>query len=175
MDGLNWTVIQACVRSHIAQTIKGLGKTPSWVQGPLREFPATVPRHIAVNGQLGKPVQKYKCSVTRGRSCWVFAVKQGGMTLHEDSHINNTIAAPPPPPPPPPTRHTDCTCHHSQKHNEPDVKDRILAQSVVLGLSVHSVAGSILLWGHFPVEGIFPFELTLVETPFPPKLFRMRV
>ena len=22
----------------------------------------------------------------------------------------------------------------------------------------HSVAGSILLWGHFPVEGIFPVE-----------------
>ena len=46
---------------------------------------------------------------------------------------------------------------------------------VVLGLAVHSVAGSILLWGNFPVQGIFPLELTWVQTPFPPKLFRMRV
>ena len=50
-----------------------------------------------------------------------------------------------------------------------------IAQLVVLGLAVHSVAGSILLWGHFPVEGIFPLELTWVQTPFPPKFFRMRV
>ena len=48
-------------------------------------------------------------------------------------------------------------------------------QLVVLGLAVHSVMGSILLWGHFPVEGIFPLELTWVQTPFPQKLFRMRV
>ena len=34
-----------------------------------------------------------------------------------------------------------------------------IAQLVVLGLAVHSVAGSILLWGLFPVEGIFPLEL----------------
>ena len=40
---------------------------------------------------------------------------------------------------------------------------------VVFGLAVHSVAGSILLWGHFPVQGIFPLELTWVQTPFPPK------
>ena len=33
-----------------------------------------------------------------------------------------------------------------------------IVQLVVLGLAVHSVAGSILLWGHFPVEGIFPLE-----------------
>ena len=46
---------------------------------------------------------------------------------------------------------------------------------VMFGLAVHSVAGSILLWGHFPVEGIFPLELTWVQTPFPPKLLRMRV
>ena len=46
---------------------------------------------------------------------------------------------------------------------------------VVFGLAVHSVAGSILLWGHFPVEGISPLELTWIQTPFPPKLFRMRV
>ena len=46
---------------------------------------------------------------------------------------------------------------------------------VVFGLAVHSVAGSILLWGNFPVEGIFPLELTWVQTPFPKKLFRMRV
>ena len=44
-----------------------------------------------------------------------------------------------------------------------------IAQLVVLGLAVHSVAGSILLWGHFPVEGIFPLELTWVQTPFPKK------
>ena len=50
-----------------------------------------------------------------------------------------------------------------------------IAHLVVLGLAVHSVAGSILLWGHFPVEGIFPLELTWVQTPFPPKLLRMRV
>ena len=46
---------------------------------------------------------------------------------------------------------------------------------VVFGLAVHSVAGSILLWGNFPVEGIFPLELTWVQTPFPQKLFWMRV
>ena len=46
---------------------------------------------------------------------------------------------------------------------------------VVFGLAVHSVAGSILLWWNFLVEGIFPLELTWVQTPFPPKLFRMRV
>ena len=46
---------------------------------------------------------------------------------------------------------------------------------VVFGLAVHSVAGSILLWGNFLVEGIFPLELTWVQTPFPQKLFRMRV
>ena len=50
-----------------------------------------------------------------------------------------------------------------------------IAQLVVLGLAVHSVAGSILLWRHFLVEGIFPLELTWVQTPFPQKLFRMRV
>ena len=44
-----------------------------------------------------------------------------------------------------------------------------IAQLVVLGLAVHSVAGSILLWGHFPVEGIFPLELTWVQTPSPQK------
>ena len=46
---------------------------------------------------------------------------------------------------------------------------------VVFGLAVHSVAGSILLLRNFPVEGIFPLELTWVQTLFPPKLFRMRV
>ena len=44
-----------------------------------------------------------------------------------------------------------------------------MAQLVVIGLAVHSVAGSILLWGHFPVERIFPLELTWVQTPFPQK------
>ena len=39
-----------------------------------------------------------------------------------------------------------------------------IAQLVVLGLAVHGVAGSILLWGHFPVEGIFPLELRSTET-----------
>ena len=46
-----------------------------------------------------------------------------------------------------------------------------IAQLVVLGLAVHSVAGSILLWGHFPEEGIFPLELTWVQTPFPQNSF----
>ena len=48
-----------------------------------------------------------------------------------------------------------------------------IAQLVVLGLAVHSVMGSILLWGHFPVEGIFPLELELtwVQTPSPQKTF----
>ena len=55
------------------------------------------------------------------------------------------------------------------------VKGAGIAQLVVLGLAVHSVAGSILFWGHFPVEGIFPLELTWVQTPFPQKLFQMRV
>ena len=50
-----------------------------------------------------------------------------------------------------------------------------IAQLVVLGLAVQGVAGSILLWGHFPVEGIFPLELTWVQTPFPPKFLQMRV
>ena len=50
-----------------------------------------------------------------------------------------------------------------------------IAQLVVLGLAVHSVAGSVLLRGHFPTEEIFPLELTWVQTPFPQKLFRMRV
>ena len=40
---------------------------------------------------------------------------------------------------------------------------------VVFGLAAHSVAGSILLWGNFPVEGIFSLELTWVQTPFPQK------
>ena len=42
---------------------------------------------------------------------------------------------------------------------------------VVFGLAVHSVAGWILLWGHFPVEGIFLLELTWVQTPFPKSSF----
>ena len=50
-----------------------------------------------------------------------------------------------------------------------------ISSLVVFVLAVHSVAGSILLWGNFPVEGIFPLELTWVQTPFPQKLFRMRV
>ena len=40
---------------------------------------------------------------------------------------------------------------------------------VVFGLAVQSVAGSILLWGNFPVERIFPLELTWVQTPFEKK------
>ena len=56
-----------------------------------------------------------------------------------------------------------------------DVMGAGIAQLVVHGLAVHGVAGSILLWGHFPVEGIFPLELTWVQTPFPQKLLRMRV
>ena len=45
-----------------------------------------------------------------------------------------------------------------------------IAQLVVLGLAVHSVEGSILLRGNFPVEGIFPLELTWVQTPLPKTL-----
>ena len=50
-----------------------------------------------------------------------------------------------------------------------------IAQLIVFGLAVHSVAGSIPLWGNFPVQGIFPLELSWVQTPFPQKLFWMRV
>ena len=57
----------------------------------------------------------------------------------------------------------------------PRVKGGRNSSLVVFGLAVHSVAGSILLWGNFPVERIFPLELTWVQTPFPQKLFRMRV
>ena len=46
-----------------------------------------------------------------------------------------------------------------------------IAQLVVLGLAVQSVAGSILLWGNFPEEGIFPLELTWLQTPFPQNSF----
>ena len=56
-----------------------------------------------------------------------------------------------------------------------DVRGGRNSSLVVFGLTVHSVAGSILLWGNFPVKGIFPLELTWVQTQFPPKLFRMRV
>ena len=42
---------------------------------------------------------------------------------------------------------------------------------VVFGLAVHSVTGSILLWGNFPVEGIFPLELTWVQAQFPKNSF----
>ena len=57
---------------------------------------------------------------------------------------------------------------HPQSLDQPGAG---IVQLVVHGLAVHGVAGSILLWGHFPVEGIFPLELTWVQTPFPPKLF----
>ena len=50
-----------------------------------------------------------------------------------------------------------------------------IARLVVFGLAVHSVVGSILLWGHFPVEGIFSLELTWVQTPVPKKLLRVTV
>ena len=43
---------------------------------------------------------------------------------------------------------------------------------VVYGLAVDSVAGSILLWGNFPVEGIFPLELTWVQAPVPKNSLR---
>ena len=42
---------------------------------------------------------------------------------------------------------------------------------VVFGLAVHSVAGSILLWGNFPVEGIFPLELTWFKLHSPKNYF----
>ena len=41
--------------------------------------------------------------------------------------------------------------------------------SVVSGLAVHSVAGSILLWGHFPVEGIFSLGVNMGSNSIPPK------
>ena len=71
--------------------------------------------------------------------------------------------------------HILCKC---KKFEEQEIKRMTgagIAQLVVLGLAVHSVAGSILLWEHFPVEGIFLLELTWVQTPFPQKLFRMRL
>ena len=40
---------------------------------------------------------------------------------------------------------------------------------VVFGLAVHSVAGSILLWGHFPVEGIFSLGVNMGSNSIPPK------
>ena len=68
-----------------------------------------------------------------------------------------------------------CQDNFAYCHTETEVEGAGIAQLVVLGLAVHIVMGSILLWGNFPVEGIFPLELTWVQTPFPPKLFRMRV
>ena len=44
-----------------------------------------------------------------------------------------------------------------------------IAQLVVLGLAVHGVAGSILLWGNFPVEGIFPLGVNMGSNSIPPK------
>ena len=63
--------------------------------------------------------------------------------------------SPPPSPPPPPP-----SCLWMSYSNLIYCPGAGIAQLVVLGLAVHSVAGSILLWGHFPVEGIFPLELT---------------
>ena len=40
---------------------------------------------------------------------------------------------------------------------------------VAFGLAVHSVAGSILLWGNFPVEGIFPLGVNMGSNSIPPK------
>ena len=40
---------------------------------------------------------------------------------------------------------------------------------VVFGLVAHSVAGSILLWGNFPIEGIFPLELHMGSNSIPQK------
>ena len=42
---------------------------------------------------------------------------------------------------------------------------------VVFGLAVHSVTGSILLWGNFPEEGIFPLELTWFKHHSPKNSF----
>ena len=44
-----------------------------------------------------------------------------------------------------------------------------IAQLVVHGLAVHGVAGSILLWGHFPVEGIFSLGVNMGSNSIPPK------
>ena len=40
---------------------------------------------------------------------------------------------------------------------------------VVFGLAVHSVVRSILLWGNFPVEGIFPLGVNMGSNSIPPK------
>ena len=44
-----------------------------------------------------------------------------------------------------------------------------IAQLVVLGLAVHSVTCSILLWGHFPVDGIFSLGVNMGSNSIPPK------
>ena len=44
-----------------------------------------------------------------------------------------------------------------------------IAQLVVLRLAVHSVRGSIFLWGHFPVEGIFSLGVNMGSNSIPPK------
>ena len=44
-----------------------------------------------------------------------------------------------------------------------------IAQLVVLGLAVHSVAGSILLWGDIFGRGDFSLEVNMGSNSIPPK------
>ena len=44
-----------------------------------------------------------------------------------------------------------------------------IAQLVVLGLAVHSVAGSILLWGTFSGTGDFSLGVNMGSNSIPPK------
>ena len=63
--------------------------------------------------------------------------------------------------------------------------DRISKTTTTIGGQNSSVGSAWVRWpqrrgfnpplGTFSVEGIFPLELTWVQTPFPPKLLRMRV
>ena len=103
MDGSSRTINPACVRSRRAQASKGLGKNVHSSSRPTTRLLSENLARIAMNGQLEKPMQKYKLmlveaygkphdiviytdgSVTRDRSGWGFTVKQGGRTVHEDS------------------------------------------------------------------------------------------
>ena len=52
----------------------------------------------------------------------------------------------------------------------PFVPSGVRSSSLVLfGLAVHSVAGSILLWGNFPVKGIFSLGVNIGSNSIPPK------
>ena len=59
MDGPSRTVNPACVRPHRALASKGLGKRPVEFKPYCQTYQTTKAR-AAVNGQLRKPMQKYK-------------------------------------------------------------------------------------------------------------------